>query len=203
MNMNDFSLNVFFVYLFSPVWMLVSPVISSHRIYRLISYAVCFVLFTVFPIMCSLQAHNTGDFGGLVMLLCLGVDVFATVFATVLLIVCVWKKKSSRFFYGVMISCAVVGFLGSIVVRQNFQGKGAGHHGPACLDDDVSRAQALRGTDDALRCRIRHDRGQVPVRQAYGELALLHTGVEGDGEPQGPRNQAAWLKHLSRWPWAT
>jgi hypothetical protein len=136
MNMNNFFQYVFFVYLFSPVWVLVVPVISSHRIYRLISYAVCFVLFTVFPITCSLQAHNTGDFGGLVMLLCLGVDVFATVFAAVLLIVCVWKKKSIRFFYGVMISCAVVGFLGSIVVRQNFQGKGAGH-----LDVETIMAQ--------------------------------------------------------------
>jgi hypothetical protein len=111
MNMRNFLFNV---YLSSPFWVLASPVISSHLIYRLISYAVCFVFFTLFPIMSGLLDHR-GDFAGLGTLLCLVVNVFATVFATVLLIV--WKKKSSRFFYGVMIGCAVVGFLGALLLQ--------------------------------------------------------------------------------------
>jgi hypothetical protein len=115
MKMSNFFLNF---YLSSPFWVLASPVISSHRIYRLISYAVCFVLFTVFPMMSGLLDHR-GDFAGLGTLLCLGVNVLATVFATFLLIV--WKKKSCRFFYGVMIGCAVVGFLGALLLQSQPQ----------------------------------------------------------------------------------
>jgi hypothetical protein len=113
--MSNFFLNV---YLSSPFWVLALPVISSHLIYRLISYAVCFVLFTVLPIMSGLLDHS-GDFAGLGTLLCLGVNVFATVFASFLLIV--GKKKSSRFFYGVMIGCAVVGFLGALLCQSQPQ----------------------------------------------------------------------------------
>jgi hypothetical protein len=59
----------------------------------------------------QLQRNYSGGCLNLKSLLCLGVNVFAT------LLLIVWKKKSSRFFYGVMIGCAVVGLLGALLVR--------------------------------------------------------------------------------------
>jgi hypothetical protein len=102
-----------FIYLASPFWVLAFAFLAHHRIYRWVSFAVCFFFFTVEPIGTSIVDHAAD--GGLGTLLSMGVAAFAALISAVLLIVI--KDKSRRIFFSVMLGSAVVGFLGAWLVR--------------------------------------------------------------------------------------
>ena len=110
MKLGDLSLTVTFA---SPLWALVLPFISSHRVYRWITYAVCCFFFAVTPIWTSIADHAAD--GGLGMLLSVGVSVLAALFSVVLLVVT--RKRYHRIFFGAMLGSAVAGILGAFATR--------------------------------------------------------------------------------------
>ena len=101
------------VYLASPFWALALPFISSNRVYRWISYAVCCFFFSVEPIGTGLVDRAAE--GGLGFFLSLGVTVLAALFGAILL--AVTRQRFHRIYFIVMLGSAVVGFLGALLVR--------------------------------------------------------------------------------------
>ena len=97
----------------SPVWILPLPFISGNRIYLGAISALCFLLFTVEPIWTSVVAR--GSDSGIGLLLSMATAVLAAVFAGLML--AVTRRRHHRFFFGIMLGCAVVGLLGLLAVR--------------------------------------------------------------------------------------
>lgn len=101
------------IYFSSPFWTLALPFISTHRIYRWASYAVCLFFFAVSPIWTSIVDHAAD--GGLGMLLSVGISVLASLLSAVLLALI--KTQHIRIFFATMLGCAIVGILGAFAVR--------------------------------------------------------------------------------------
>lgn len=110
MNLGNLYISVYFT---SPFWMLALPFISTHRIYRWASYAVCFFFFAMSPVWTSIIDRAAE--GGLGMLLSVGISILAALFSLVLLVVT--RQRHHRIYFGVMLGSAVVGILGVFAVR--------------------------------------------------------------------------------------